>query len=547
MRENLRRIAPSARATTRQIAAVLLLTTALSAPVFAQDDAPADEAADTQDIIVTAQFRSQRLQDTPIAITAQTGEMLAERGITTTTQLVAVAPNVNLTQNASVFGVSTSVFIRGIGQYDNNFAYEPGVGIYLDDVYYGVITGADFALADIDRVEVLRGPQGTLSGKNSEGGSIKLYNRKPQGDGSGYVEATYGRFNRIDVKGAFDVSLSPDKLALRIAGFSNNKDGYVKRLDFACANPSLAGNIPRATSSGSCEIGREGGVNNWGIRAALRYTPSADLEINLSADRTVDTSDPAPLSLFYAFAPFGAPTYNGAVGGTAWDYKFVPSDPYTNYSTYRNTVTGFDAGSTTSTKAWGVGGDVEWKLGDKLSLRSITSYRQLDTRAGFDQDGSPIGLATTLISNSYHQFTQELRLSGDSDMLDWTIGGFYFDAKGILQNRIDSGATQFITDDPVITTSKSLFGHIVLHPIENLNITGGIRYTDDKKTYDFTRYGPDGGAALPAQAPLNSLPLQVYQGDRVDYRIGVDYRFSPAAMAYAQFSTGFKGGGVNPR
>jgi iron complex outermembrane receptor protein len=524
-------------------ASATAVTAVLATPAYAQETSSEGNA----EIVVTAQFREQNLQDTPIAITAQTGEMLAERGITTTKQLVAVAPNVNLTSNASVFGVSTSVFIRGIGQYDNNFAYEPGVGIYLDDIYYGVITGADFALADIDRVEILRGPQGTLAGKNSEGGSIRLYNRKPRGDGSGYVEATYGQFNRIDVKGAFDLALSPDQLALRVSGFSNSRDGYLKRLDYACAHPADAGNIPTLGTGGDCVIGREGGVRNWGVRAALRYTPSSDIEVNIAADRTVDNSDPAALSLFYAFAPFGAPTYDGAVGGTPWDYHFVPDDPYTSYATYKNTVSGFEPGATTYTKAWGVSGDISWNIGDGFSLRSITGYRDLETRAGFDQDGSPIGLAQTLIYNTYHQFTQELRLSGETDLLDWTVGGFYYDATGVLQNTIDSGPTQFKTDDPVDTTSKSAFGHIVLHPAQNFNITAGIRYTDDKKTYDFTRYDLQGGPANPAQEPLNALPLQVYSGDHVDYRIGVDYRFSPELMAYAQFSTGYKGGGVNAK
>ena len=524
-------------------ASAAAVSTVLAAPAHAQDSA----ARGNEEIVVTAQFREQNLQDTPIAITAQTGEMLAERGITTTAQLVAVAPNVNLTANAAVFGMSTSVFIRGIGQYDNNFAYEPGVGIYLDDIYSGVITGADFALADIDRVEILRGPQGTLSGKNSLGGSLKLYNRKPRGDNSGYVEATYGRFNRIDLKGAFDLGLAEDKLALRIAGFSNSKDGYMKRLDFACVNPSQAGNIPRIGSGDDCVIGRDGGVSNWGVRAALRYTPTSDLEINISADRTVDKSTPPATGLFYAFSPFGPTYYDNDPTGTPWDSRFVPDDPYTTYSTYRDTTTGFAPGSFSETKAWGVSGDIDWDIGENLNLRSITGYRELVSTNGFDQDGSPIHISTSLMYNTYNQFTQELRLSGTSDMLDWTVGGFYYDARGWIKNTIDSGATQFITDDPVDTTSKSVFAHVVLHPAENLNITGGIRYTDDEKRYDFTRYNLQGGPANPAQAPLNTLPPQVYAGDRVDFRIGLDYRFSPEVMAYAQFSTGYKGGGVNAK
>lgn len=522
------------------------LAAALAAPAVAQEtDQPAEQASNV--ITVTAQFREQNLQDTPLAITAQTGEMLEARGIDTTKELVAVAPSVNLTSNASVFGASTSVFIRGVGQYDNNFAYEPGVGLYLNDIYYGVITGSDFELADIDRVEILRGPQGTLSGKNSLGGSIKIYSKRPRGDGSGYLEATYGSYDRIDLRGAFDLGISQDLAALRVSGFTSNRDGYMKRIDFACANPSLAGNIPQEASGDECLLGREGGIERWGVRGALLITPTADIDINIAADRTVDKSDPAALGLFYAFAPFGAPRYGGSPTGTPWDTRFVPSDPYTTYATYRNPVSGFDAGSETFTKGWGVSGDISIDFGEHLNLRSITGYRGLETKAGFDQDGSPIGVATVQIYNTYHQFTQELRLSGDLDIVDWTVGAFYYDAYGKLHNTINSGPTEFITDDPVNTTSKSVFGHIVLHPVENLNITAGIRYTDDKKTYDFSRSNLQGGPANPAQAPLNLLPLLVYSGDHVDYRIGIDYRFSDQVMAYAQFSTGYKGGGVNAK
>lgn len=516
----------------------------------AQEQTESHSSENIEEIVVTAQFRAENLQDTPIAITAQTGEMLAERGITTVTQLVAVAPNVNLTPNPAIFGVSASAFIRGIGQYDNNFAYEPGVGMYLDDIYYGVITGADFALADVDRVEILRGPQGTLSGKNSLGGSIKLYNRKPRGDGSGYIDATYGRFDRFDVKGAYDVALIDDVLAMRVAAFSNQKDGYLKRLDFACVNPAQAGNIPRIGSGDNCVIGRDGGVSNSGLRAAVRYTPGTNIEINVAVDRTVDESPPSASSLFYAFMPFAPRTYNDvpiANGGTPYDARFIPENPYNSYATYRDPTTGFDPGALTRTASSGISGDIDWDIGENFNVRSITGYRDLTSLASFDQDASPIGGSTYLLYNTYHQFTQELRLSQKYDLFEWTVGSFYYDAKGVLKNTVISGTTQFITDDPVNTTSKSAFAHFVLHPTENLNITSGIRYTDDKKTYDFTRFNSQGGPANPAQAPLNLLPLQVYSGDRVDYRLGADYRFSPEVMIYGQYSTGYKGGGMNPR
>ncbi|MBO9604110.1 MAG: TonB-dependent receptor [Novosphingobium sp.] len=537
----------SGRITSRAsfFAAASLLGLVAASPALAQDDNASSSS--NNDIIVTAQFQAQSLQDTPLAITAQTGEMLAQRGIDTTKDLVSIAPSVNLTNNAAVFGASTSVFIRGVGQYDNNFAYEPGVGIYLDDIYYGVITGADFELADIDRVEILRGPQGTLSGKNSEGGSIKIYGKKPMGDGSGYVEATYGSRNRIDLRGAFDLSLMKDVAALRVSGYTSNQDGYMKRIDFACANPSQAGNIPVSHVGTDCEMGTEGGIQRWGVRAALRITPSDNVEINIIGDRTIDKSDPAALKLDYAFAPFGAPTYNNDPSGTPWDSRFISNKKYVTYATYDDTANGFDAGAKTLNKGWGVSGDVSIDVNDNINLRSITGYRALDTLAGFDQDGSPIGVATTQIHNTYHQFTQELRLSGKSDLIDWTVGGFYYDAHGVLMNSIDSGATQFITDDPVDTTSKSGFAHVVFHPVAGLDLIGGIRYTDDKKTYDFNRTNLQGGPANPAQAPLNDLPPLTYKGDHVDYRLGIDYRFNDQAMAYAQWSTGYKGGGVNAK
>ena len=520
-----------------------------SLPAHAQETTDTQEVEDDfKTIVVTAQFREQRLQDTPIAITALTGDLLEERGINDVSDLSQSAPNVNITNSSPSFGASVAVYIRGIGQYDNNFAYEPGVGIYLDDVYYGVMTGADFQLADVARVEVLRGPQGTLAGKNSLGGAIKLYSQIPNGLDEGYVETSVGDYNKVAIRGAYDFTLAPDRLFMRVSGFSNHRDGYVKLIDYACANPDTAGDIPASSNvNEGCQIGSEGGEKSWGARTSLRWLASDTVDATISLDRTVDRSDPAASSLFYAYTPFGPITYDPAnPDSTPYDTRFIPDDPYTSYSTYRDTATGFYLSPTTETKAWGISGDVEWSPAESLIVRSITAYRGMRSKSGYDQDGSPISLALTRIDNSYHQFTQELRLSGTSDLVDWTVGGFYYDAEGRIMNRIDSGPTQFITDDPVKTTSKSVFAHAVLNPFENFHLIGGIRYTDDKKTYDFNRLSPfgepEGGLAA-----LNGLPLQVFSGDRIDYRLGVDYRFSDAILGYAQFSTGYKGGGVNPK
>jgi iron complex outermembrane receptor protein len=531
--------------------ATALLLAVSPAALWAQSGA--DSASDTtlDEVLVTAQFRTQRLQDTPIAITAQTGEMLEERGIADVERLRSVTPNLNISKSSPVFGSSIAVFMRGIGQYDANFAYEPGVGIYLDDVYYGSLTAANFQLADLDRVEVLRGPQGTLSGKNSEGGSLKLYSQKPQGSNDGYLQATYGKFNRIDIKGAFDRALIKDVLALRVSGFSAHRDGYVDLLDFKCDQPALAADIPLVGGgNGLCKIGSEGGQRMWGLRAALRWTPSESVEGNFIVDRTVDNSEPAPSSLFYAVTAFGPTLFNpGDPNSAVYDSRFIPSNPYTSYSTYTNKDTGYHLDPITHTNSWGASGDLNFKLAGDLSLRSISAYRKVNTDSPFDQDGSPFSLALVHLHTPFDQFTQELRLSGKvgEDRVNWTVGGFYYRASGRIQNRIAAGTfLDFITDDPVKTTSKSAFAHAVFQLFPNFNITAGLRYTDDKKTYDFNRYGPNGPPSLNLVA-LNNLPVQSFTGNKTDYRLGIDYRWNDSLMTYAQVSTGFKGGGVNAK
>jgi iron complex outermembrane receptor protein len=188
------------------------ITAPAPAPQTAATPAPAaqaqNDASGSPDIIVTAQFRKERLQDTPLAITAVNAAQLEAKNQTNLAQMADAAPNVSLKPQGASFGPSISASIRGVGQNDFNPAYEPGVGIYIDDVYYPQLTGAVFDLLDVDRVEILRGPQGTLSGRNSEGGAIKLYSKMPNGESSGYVEATYGSRNRIGLRAGADFKLT---------------------------------------------------------------------------------------------------------------------------------------------------------------------------------------------------------------------------------------------------------------------------------------------------------------------------------------------------
>ena len=245
------------------------------------------------EIIVTARRTSENLQQTPISITALTAEDIAQRGLNSVLDVAAEAPSLTLMPGGNYSGKSALTYIRGVGQDQFTYAFEPGVGFYVDNVYYGTVYGSIFSLADISNIQVLRGPQGTLFGKNNEGGAILLYTPEPKGDDSGEVEVGYGSYHREFFKGSFDVPLIADTLSLRVSGATNNMDGYVDRIDFACANPTSSGNLKAATSTPGCVVGTEGGDDESSLRAALKWTVSDDLSVILRGELSMTAAKPA--------------------------------------------------------------------------------------------------------------------------------------------------------------------------------------------------------------------------------------------------------------
>ena len=555
------------------LAASSALAISLASPAFAQDAASASApAADDNTIYVTAQFREQDLQDTPIAITAVTGATLEARGQVTVADIGDFAPNVALEPATGLQGNSIAAFIRGVGQSDASFALEPGVGIYIDDIYYGTTFGAVMDLSDLDRVEVLRGPQGTLSGKNSLGGSVRLFSKEPDGEAGGYLEATYGRFDRLDLSGSAGFSIT-DELFARVSVVSRSSDGYFKRLDYGCVNPG-SGFAVTGDADDDCVLGTEGGRDLQGVRLAVRYAPTAiPLDITLRADLATDNSEIAPSKLLFAGNP-SVRSYDAAnpVGGVPFDSRFLTEpESYTSYSTYStggNYTTvfgipyqvqpgGFSVEPKASVKSWGVSARATYKLTDNLALTSITGYRVADGTSGIEADGSPLAILLQEFSYRHEQFTQELRLSAQlaDGLIDTTVGGFYYDANDLLtgRNQIPTLLFDFLSDDLVTNSSKSVFGHVEVHLTDSLDLIGGLRYTDDKKTYNYTRVNLDGSEPSGAfftpnflLAGLNGLS-GTFADTRVDYRIGANYRLNDDLMVYAQVATGYKGGGINPR
>lgn len=257
---------------SRAVTRIALLSSAsamicgVATPAMAQD-----EGVERNVIVVTAQFREQALQDTPLAITAMDAEMLTARNQDDIEAVARQAPSVTLNEMGGAYGNSMGASIRGIGQFDFNPAYEPGVGMYIDDVYYSSLTGANFDLLDLERVEILRGPQGTLTGRNSIGGAIKLFSKKPSPDSSAFAEASYGSRNRIEVRAGANFSLA-DSLYARISGVHKSQDGYVDQIDYGCANPgNPEGILPAVTTNNDCVVDKLGEVNYSGLRGALRH------------------------------------------------------------------------------------------------------------------------------------------------------------------------------------------------------------------------------------------------------------------------------------
>jgi iron complex outermembrane receptor protein len=189
-----------------------------------------------EEVVVSAQFREERLQNTPIAISAFTAENLEARGIVNVTELDAFVPNAVIQPLGAGWGATMAAFIRGVGLGDNILSFEPGVPIYVDDVYIGRPQGAMFDLLDLERVEVLRGPQGTLFGKNAIGGTVRLISKKPSGDGTGSISVALGKYNRLNARGSMDVSLLEDKVFARFSFSSKKADGYFNVLDYECVN-----------------------------------------------------------------------------------------------------------------------------------------------------------------------------------------------------------------------------------------------------------------------------------------------------------------------
>ncbi|WP_417320075.1 TonB-dependent receptor [Emcibacter sp.] len=513
-----------------------LMTAGTFSPAVAQEE---EGLMTLEEIVVTAQFREQNLQDTPIAITAVSGDMLEARSQTNIVDVALQAPNVTLTQAGAAYGPSLGGEIRGVGQFDFNPAYEPGVGIYVDDVYYPILTGSVMDLLDLERVEILRGPQGTLTGRNSIGGAIKLVSKRPSGENEGYVSASYGSRDLIDIRASGDFTLA-DGLYARVSGVHKEQKGWVDRVDYGCANPGnpegIAAILPSA--AGNCTFDSLGGEGYSALRGMVNYAPDDKLNILITADVTnVDR------------------TAAGEVLSVSENNPNMICGDTCSYASYFLPATGTSPANVLDSrsrfKGWGVSANIDYALTDELQIQSITAYREFNAKWGTDDDqtADPAFGAGGWNDMSHDFFSQEIRLNGQiSDGIDFTVGAFYSDQLTTYFTQQDIryfGPLQFYGNDPINADSFAVFGTVIASVTDELTITAGVRYTEESKDYTFVRKNFD-GSFNPIVGGLDGLTAE-YSGDNIDYRLSADYRFSDNLMAYATISTGFKGGGVSAR
>jgi iron complex outermembrane receptor protein len=538
-------------------------------------------ATQLEEITVTARYKSENLQKTPIAITALNGDQLTARGFDNIVDVYKSAPNVVFQQAGASGGKSAVAYIRGVGQNDFTLAFEPGVGFYLDDVYFGTIMGAMFDLGDVDRVEILRGPQGTLFGKNNEGGAVRIFTAQPKGDNSGYLEAGFGNYDHYRLKGAYDFSIIPDKLAVRLSGGWNKVDGYVTRYDFVCKFPALAGNLPKVATNSKCILGHEGSDDAKNGRINLKWTPTNDLSIALTGDYLDDRGEAAPSKLLHIVPGGGLGDYNnnvllnptsGFYTGVPLDSRFLTASPYTNYSTFKDLSTGFALDPVNNVTAWGIGSTINWSGPMGLHVKNILAYRAY--RASFAVDFSGAPLINAMYSNPdfvHHQLSEELNVSGVAldNKLDWVVGGYYYDGYSrqgngpVILTSLEivppappffSGfyGLNFYTNDPVVVLNKSAFVHADYHATDKLNLELGVRYSDESKTYTFSRILLPTNPQVPFFPPGQPLfgfennPSETSATQRWDPKVALQYSWTPRVMTYVQFATGYKGGGINP-
>ena len=494
---------------------VLVSTTAISPTCFADEP-----SAQIEEIVVSARRREEDLQTVPVSVVAYTADELEMRSISSLSEVAQATPNFTFGQQAQAGSSAGVVFIRGVGQKDTLSTFDPGVGIYVDGVYLGRMNANDLDTMDVERLEVLRGPQGTLFGKNTNGGAVSIVTRRPDvaaDETHGRFQVTTGSRDRIDVLAGVDLPLKNDTTALQLLASRRSQDGYSTRVDGE----------------------EQADTDRYSGRMALLYKPNDQFEAFFSADgttfnettsayRLVDVRETSVVPMVYAaFTPF------------RYDDRWVTADDFSYNGTGPNRNDGTVWGSSL-TMTW----DRNWG-----TFKSITSYREFDIESALDPDGSPLTVLDVFQNVRQDQISQEFNVAGRSfdNRLDWVAGLYYFRETAEDRNDFNvaleffGGAANFTQNLNVENDSYAVYGQGTYALNERLKLTAGGRVTYEKKEVGREQVGfPD---------PIPQQPRVSPSDDWTSFspRIGLDYQWTPELMTYISAAQGFKSGGFNGR
>jgi outer membrane receptor protein involved in Fe transport len=590
---------------TRKYAAIacgLMACSALTTPAFAQEkDSEAPAVRDDNVIIVTATRRAQDVQDIPLAVTAIAPQQLEAQRVVNIQQISAVAPSFTASQ-AQLASGSVVLRVRGIGTTSNNIGFESAVGIFIDGAYQSRPGVALSEFVDVERVEVLRGPQGTLFGRNTSAGALNITNVRPDVTAfGGFVNAEYGNFDEISLQGAVNVPLVQDTLAMRVTGAYRKRDGFLDVVD--------------ATGA---KIGDTNDVDQWLVRGQLGWDTDSGLRGRIIADYSKSLSSccgaielyQSPLVTAGAFAAVGL----GANGGNGQpSVSLTPRDQGAFEQALDNRVVSANFAPRANVKNYGITGELEFPVSDNADLIFIGSWRQYKSFENYDSDFTALDIFNVDALNlDLETWTAELRLQGEGDggKLNYVIGGYYSD-ESIDQSVDFSLGTQFDRNfgaflgalagptplqtftgvNPAGTNntnrfqqsakSYSMFGNVSYELVDNLELTLGARYSWERKNGGFTQTAVDNdvcpatigalgaiggvnpalvpafvgigcfGFTAPADLPQAAvLPLprtfqSKFSDEELIYTARLGYKFSPDINGYASFTHGYKAGGIN--
>jgi iron complex outermembrane receptor protein len=507
------------------LAAGAALFVLAAAPAALAQNAADDSAENIliEEIIVTAQRREQALQDVPMSVSAFTAEELSYLQADNLDSLQGAVPNLNLVQGRGS-NSSANVFIRGVGQPDALQTFDPAVGIYLDDVYLSRIQSALFKLYDIERIEVLRGPQGTLYGKNTPGGAIRLITKNPGDDFEAKAGVLVGNYERRSLKAYLSGPFS-DNFSLGVSVLHDNRDGFV-------TDPVTH----KQYNDEDTSVARLKGI--WNV--------SENLEIIFSADYSKE-------DVKATLGKVEAPLTLWELSDNSFPVQYVPSPDDWNFETRTSLGDGMDTQKSTH---WGGNVTLVWDINESTTLKSITAQRKLDWEAYLDFDATELQLADAFVGLDQKQFSQEFQLLGNNGGdLNW-VAGLYYLKENVPSHQVayDDDFLLFFgfpltffrtIDDDLQTKSYAAFGQVDWAFAPNWSVGLGLRYTKEEKDYFRT-------TSTFSSAPAFTADPAYFFSDSDSWSdwtptVTLDYSLNDDVRLYGRVAKGFKSGGFNGR